>query len=507
MEEQIETIAQVQAEERQRVPQDTPAPSGLVPSAVIRRALTSGGNENHSIEHIVAFFQKGPAGPAAASFMAEEFGKGGKGVKIAGQDYALWFDSEGFRIAPGRSAFGPGSTLVPWGDAAAMTAGLLRDGMFATQEKIDAAPDNEVRELAEKLWYLRQDFSDSAKEQNLLPTISSHFFGKGFPEDTRDIAELLKRPDSRQQIMRELTAFWDIDGRPHSNLLRFARLHDPQKLYESIYALFSVKEQYRAAEGFAPVSASFITEDEIDQLLMRGSHVSEGKIRIFSYFMQGHDAKECAAFLKNEYGEGGFCYSGYHENHNSKGIQFTREDEASGYSGYDTIRLNWNQVQKRIRDLIGKGRYLNSQEQAYLPTYEKLTLARKLYAFRYYDPNSSRAYPHEWDFDAAKRDILPLLNDPEKSAALYADMVKALAAVSPDDGAYKQMEPALQDMGAFIRGEYPLFSPLPESALAEERQNGQTKNQAKRAARRAVRADRAGRSQIYRGFRPYARRT
>ena len=115
VEEQIETIAQVQAEERQRVPQDTPAPSGLVPSAVIRRALTSGGNENHSIEHIVAFFQKGPAGPAAASFMAEEFGKGGKGVKIAGQDYALWFDSEGFRIAPGRSAFGPGSTLVPWG--------------------------------------------------------------------------------------------------------------------------------------------------------------------------------------------------------------------------------------------------------------------------------------------------------------------------------------------------------------------------------------------------------
>ena len=123
------------------------------------------------------------------------------------------------------------------------------------------------------------------------------------------------------------------------------RLHDPQKLYESIYVLFSVKEQYRAAEGFAPVSASFITEDEIDQLLMRGSNVSEGKIRIFSYFMQGHDEKECAAFLKNEYGEGGFCYSGYHENHNSKGIQFTREDEASGYSGYDTIRLNWNQAQ------------------------------------------------------------------------------------------------------------------------------------------------------------------
>ncbi len=57
--------------------------------------------------------------------------------------------------------------------------------MFATQEKIDAAPDNEVRELAEKLWYLRQDFSGIAKEPNLLPTVSNHFFGKGFPDDTK----------------------------------------------------------------------------------------------------------------------------------------------------------------------------------------------------------------------------------------------------------------------------------------------------------------------------------
>ena len=369
VEEQIENIAQAQAEEQQAIQQHTPTPAGLVPSTVIGRALTSGGNEAHSIEHIVSFFQKVPTG-SAASFMAKEFGEGGKGVKIAGKDYSLWFDSEGFRIAPGRSAFGPGSTLISWVDAADMTANLLRDGMFATQEKINAAPENEVRELAEKLWYLRQDFSDYAREQNLLPTVSNHFFGKGFPDDTKEIAELLKRPVSRQQIMREMAVFADA-YQQHPDLLRFHKIHDPQKLYESIYVLFSVKEQYRAAEGFAPVSASFITEDEIDQLLMRGSNVSEGKIRIFSYFMQGHDEKECAAFLKNEYGEGGFCYSGYHENHNSKGIQFTREDEASGYSGYDTIRLNWNQAQKRIRDLIGKGRYLNSQEQAYLPIYEK----------------------------------------------------------------------------------------------------------------------------------------
>ena len=49
-------------------------------------------------------------------------------------------------------------------------------------------------------------------------------------------------------------------------------------------------------------------------------------------------------------------------------------------------------------------------------------------------------------------------------------MVKALAMVSPDDRAYKLMEPSLRDMGAYLRGEYSLFTPLPEAVLQEERQ-------------------------------------
>lgn len=171
--------------------------------------------------------------------MEKEFGEGGKGVKIAGQDYALWFDNEGFRIAPGRSAFGPGSTLISWVDAAAMTSNLLRDGMFATQDRIDAAPDNEVRELAEKLWYLRQDFSDSAKKLNLMPIISQHFLGKGFPDDTKEIAELLKFPVHRQQILRELDAF-AAEYRYRPDLLRFHKTHDPVELFRSIDRLSSV---------------------------------------------------------------------------------------------------------------------------------------------------------------------------------------------------------------------------------------------------------------------------
>ena len=198
-----------------------------------------------------------------------------------------------------------------------------------------------------------------------------------FPEDTKEIAELLKTPVHRQQILQELDAFVD-EYKSQPDLLRFRKIHDPVELLKSIDRLSAVKEQYKAAEGFIPVKASFITEDEITQLLLRGGNISESKLRIYAYFKQGHDAKECAVFLRNEYGEGGSTHGGYDESHGSKGIQFTRSDEESGYKGYDTVKLNWNQVQKRIRALIDSGQYLNDQEKVYLPAYEKVTLARRI---------------------------------------------------------------------------------------------------------------------------------
>ena len=107
-----------------------------------------------------------------------------------------------------------------------------------------------------------------------------------------------------------------------------------------------------------------------------------------------------------------------------------------------------------------------------------MRLARSLYSFQYYDPNdASKTIPRDWDIDAAKKVFRPLLDDPEQCAAHYEKMVKALAMVSPDDRAYKLMEPSLRDMGAYLRGEYSLFTPLPEAVLQEERQKKQEQKQ------------------------------
>ena len=470
----MEAIAQSRMEDRM-APKTSHVPALGVPPAVIGRALTSGGNDSRSLERIVAFFQSSPTGSAAASFLEKEFGEGGKGITIAGQKYALWFSKEGLRIAPGRAARTPGSTLVPWINAAAQVANLLQDGMFASQEVIDRARDNEFQEVAEKLWFLRQNFSDRAREQGFLPAIDA-LYG-GFPDSTARIAEQLRDPSAHRTILAELNQF-AAAYQQDSSLLRF-RVPSPSKeLLIRVSSLSVPPAPFTAVPDFAPEKGSFVTQDEIDRMLRGGGNVSGNKLKIYSYFVQGHDARECASFLKDSYGIGGLGYLGYDEWHDAKGIRLTRSDDFSNWKGYDTVTLNWNQVEKRVRELVDAGQYLSSREKEYLPEYEKLQLAREIYSFQYHDPNAAgRTYPHEWDFDAAKKQIKPLLDDPEKSAALYAEMIQTMAAVPPDHRNYDTMKRALNDMAAYQRGEYSLFTPLPEYALESERQKKQETKQ------------------------------
>ena len=489
VEEQVERIAQAQTEERQAQRQMSIL-AEQVPETVIGRALTCGGNGQHSIERIVAFFQKNPRNEDAAAFLEKEYGEGGKGIVDAGEKYAVLFDKKGFRVHLGTSTREPVGVDLPWPAVAVRVSRLLQEGRFASQEKIAAAEDNEYRELAGKLWYLRQDFSDSARERNLLPMVSQHFLGKGFPDDTQEIAGLLKDSASRQQIVQELAEFAGSYDR-NTGLLRSRHHPDPQALLADVVNLFTPRQEFHAAEGFVPGRASFITEDEIDRLLLGGSSYADGKFSIYSYFVQGHNAQECAKFLREAYGDGGSSYTGYDEWHDSKGIKFTRQDDESGFKGYATIRLNWNQVQKRVRALIDGGNYLSEQERERLPDYEATTLARRIYWFYQADPNRTKV--PKFDMDGAVKLIFGALRpyDPVARGRLAQEMFNILAAVPPDSEAYQRMAPVLRDVEAFRRGEYSLFKPMSEDELEAERQAKQAAKDAQKAEREAQKAEQA----------------
>ena len=108
-----------------------------------------------------------------------------------------------------------------------------------------------------------------------------------------------------------------------------------------------------------------IPQAAIDHVLTRGSGVSEGKMRIFEQFQKQETADKNIAFLKNEYGIGGYSdpipESGYWEQHDGKGIELRKGDTK--------ILLTWNKVAKRIGELIAADRYLNKAEKAAYPSY------------------------------------------------------------------------------------------------------------------------------------------
>lgn len=469
----MERIAEAQAEDGQL---SIDAPAGRVPDAVIGRALTAGGNSRHSVERIVAFFQKEPTGSAAASFLEKEYGTGGKGLFIGGKEYAVWFNAEGFHIAPGRSAFGPGAVTVPWVHAAARIGRLLQDGQYASQRVIDHARENEYQELAQALWFLRQDFSDAAIRQGFLPTINKEYMGSNAPESELRIAEVLRNAQARRQLVEELDQF-SAAVAGNTSLLRFRPSTPLKELLQNISALDRPVTVFQAVQDFAPASGNFITEDELNQLILRGSNVSQSKLRIYSYIVQGHNTSECVRFLRDEYGIGGHSYTGFDEWHDGKGIKLSREDDFS-QGNYDTVRLSWNQVEKRIRGFIQSGQYLNEKEQAFLPEYEKRHLAHMVAQFYAYHPDPDRIpYPKDTKAEEAAQAVRQMLDDPTAASRLADTMRSDFSGVPADTQGYDTMQAALRDISAFARGESPLFSPLPENTLQTERKLEQARKE------------------------------
>lgn len=121
-------------------------------------------------------------------------------------------------------------------------------------------------------------------------------------------------------------------------------------------------------ENTAP---SFVFSQEIiDEILTRrGSGVEQGKFRIYEQFQKSLSQKENISFLKNEYGWGGaypvLTGTGIDEMHDGKGILLKRgfgDDKPK-------ILLKWNQVERRIRELIRLDRYLNPKEKRLYPAW------------------------------------------------------------------------------------------------------------------------------------------
>ena len=319
--------------------------------------LRLGGNSDDTRMVIAAAFQKQKSTEDIAALLQSTF-HGGNGFKTPEGELSAWYAVDGIHIAPGRNAeYVRTAQVIAWQDAAVRISELMDSGAYASNVELAEAGQHERMLLAQALWYLKHDLSDEAREQGYLSCMDT-LRGGGFPDETARLAEQLTNTDFRDTLSGEFAQFYAAHEQDRS-LLRF-HYHKLENIWQSLHMSLPLRE-YSSEMAAVPELGRFITEDEIDHALDRGSGVEGGKGRIYEYFTADHTGKEKAAFLKDEYGIGGRSHavsgaSHSDESHDSRGIVLKK-------AGCANVELSWTKVAARIDSLIQKDRFLSPREK------------------------------------------------------------------------------------------------------------------------------------------------
>ena len=215
---------------------------------------------------------------------------------------------------------------------------------------------------------------------------------------------------------------------------------------------------FTAHESAATARPVFITQDEVDKAIIGGGNVVDHKFRVYSFFLQGHTAKEKADFLKHEHGTSGSYSGDFNKSYDSNGFLFSR---GSISTPYDKVLLPWSKVAKRIDEYIADGRYMSQRELDHIPEYEKGILAWGIYHFYQNQPEEvPRPYPSAiYDVNDAEKVIRPQLDEPERVAEILEGMAAVLDNTADFDRHYESMRKFFEDLTAYHNGAFSLFAP------------------------------------------------
>lgn len=322
--------------------------------------LRSGINEKKGREIVSLAYRKQKPLEKLVETLKEVY-HGGYGLKGSDGNISVWYGGKKVYFARGNAAREQSRAMVlSWEAVAERIGELLEQGAYATNVELTEAPGYERERLSQSLGFLCRNLSDKAREAELLSglTVGSGY-GTDFEGDTEKLAENMKDPVFLTQMKEEYGTFlkaYEADPA----VLRF-HYHNVKKLGEQIQGLDLPLKEYPMAMTEMSKTEAFITDDEIDVDLSRGSGFAGGKGRIYTYWKEEHSAQEKADFLKREYGIGGHSHAcsgadSSMQDHDGKGITYQKGD-------CDNVYLSWTQVAKRIDRLMDKGWYLTKAEQ------------------------------------------------------------------------------------------------------------------------------------------------
>ena len=439
-----------------------------IPEEAVDEILRTGGNRKASQLRIIYNFMSEQTPEEYTEFVKREYRKGGKGFQIDGKEYSVWFDETGMQIAVGHTVTDQilDKAFLSWEDVSGRIHQLLNQGEYAPQSVLDAARDNALKEHAQALAYMKGDMAEGVAEivfdEADLPHLHSIY-----PEITDYLEEKLEDSQWLSELNERLDALAEAYEENHS-IMRFHH-YNPVNISKQFQKFADEIIPYQARDGFAwKEHPMFITQDEIDAYLAGGGAYSQGRLRTYSFYLLHEDERARTGFIKEQYGIGGSSHAlsgadDSHANYDGKGLFLARGAYGNPYT---SILLSWNKVANRVAYLIKNDQFLQAEDYARMPEYEREQMANKV--LRFYDrlpEEMDRPFTDDFFWEKPGKEMVAVLENPEQTEELLQKMDAALAVLPLDFEAYgtnyQQKTELLSELHQYAEGTYTIF-PTPE---------------------------------------------
>lgn len=422
-------------------------PCAEIPQQIIDEAICLGTHNKESKLKITAYLRKDKPIDDNAAFIKNEYKEFASGFVFEGDKISVLADDEGLRIDMGDTARFHSATAISWNDVAKRTRELLDLGRYMPQYQLDKVDVFERTKIAERLAFMTRGIREEyiGTYMTFVRDILDNY--RVFPDIDNALAERLNNPDDLATVIDDLIVYINaLDENRDIN--RFPKLYDPDDLLSRMYDLQLPQLEFKAQAGVPEVHSRFISEDEINWLLRKGS--SDTRLWYYSLYKTQPDANARVTAIKDHHGLSG-SYNGVSNiSADGKGYTLSRGNIMEPYA---KITLKWNDVEKRIGKMIALDTFLTDKDKAYIPTYEKKQLAFSLRSFFF---GVSDDYQKSYDYDNDS-EVAAQLDNPEAVETIYNEMLAVIRDMKEDDRLYEYSHKVFANFSQYREGTFSLF--------------------------------------------------
>ena len=424
---------------------------------IIDEALCCGFNDKNSRVQIAMHFRRDRGVEYNARMLKLLYGTNGAGFVFNGEKVSFWYDENGISIAKGTSAKTSTATHLTWEQAAVRIRELLDVGRYMPQYELDKVDDYELNKVADRLTEFIRDLSDDyPNKDNCLQSIQKEIDGVlVYPDMVEKITDMLKDDEKRVQIFKEYGKLMD-DYNAGMKIISFnyAAQYSIPYIAEIIEGMKREPIRFKAESGYLPDREMFISQDEIDKIIINGKNNHAYRLETYTYFVNHPDKADRIKYVGKD-NQSGYLGGNDNVNKTTKGIEFSH---GSVMEPYAKVLVKWSDVAKRIDTLIKQDKFVTQEDIDAIPDIYKKEISRDLESFfEVLSENDAKPYPNDIEPYKISRVIKAQLDNSQALDDIENMMSNALALMDKEDRMYQYRKQIYDDFVAYKNGTFKLY--------------------------------------------------